>query len=106
VKSENSTISSTASGIAVGQSRRMTSRATGSSDRGRPRKPCFLASKWIWQNTPKKCMKAGTIAARMIVWYGTARYSTIRNAAAPMIGGVICPPVAAAASTAPAKCRA
>ena len=50
--------------------------------------------------------KAGTIAARMTVWYGTDRYSTIRNAAAPMIGGVIWPPVAAAASTAPAKCRA
>ena len=45
VKSENSTIRSTASGIAVGQLRRMTSRATGNSERGRPRRPYFLASK-------------------------------------------------------------
>ena len=30
-------------------------------------------------------------------------YSAIRNAAAPMIGGIICPPVDAAASTAPAN---
>ena len=30
-------------------------------------------------------------------------YSAIRNAAAPMMGGMICPPVDAAASTAPAN---
>ena len=35
--------------------------------------------------------------------YGTPVYSAIRKAAAPMIGGMICPPVDAAASTAPAN---
>ncbi len=50
-------------------------------------------------------MKAGTIAAMTIIWYGIERNSTIRNAAAPMIGGVICPPVEAAASTPAAKWR-
>ncbi len=70
-----------------------------------PRMPFFLASKCTWQKTPKKCMKAGTIAARMTVWYGTFRYSTIRKAAAPMIGGVIWPPVEAVDSTAAAKWR-
>ncbi len=55
--------------------------------------------------TPKKCMKAGTTAAAMMVWYGTFRNSIIRNAAAPSTGGVICPPVDAAASTAPANSR-
>ncbi len=54
------------SGIAVGQSRRMTSRATGSSAGESPLSPLFFASKWIWQNTPKKCMAAGTIAASTI----------------------------------------
>ena len=39
----------------------------GSSSRGSPRKPRRLASKCTWQNTPKKCMKAGTSAAIMIV---------------------------------------
>ena len=63
-----------------------------------------LASKCTCMNTPKKCMNAGTIAAMMIVWYGRFRNSTIRNAAAPMIGGVIWPPVDDAASTAAAKC--
>ena len=42
MKSENSTISSTASGMAVGQSRRMTSRATGSSDRRQAAQAVFL----------------------------------------------------------------
>jgi len=32
-----------------------------------PRMPIFLASKWTWQKTPKKCMNAGTMAATMIV---------------------------------------
>src|SRR5262245_48585173 len=45
VKPENSTISSTASGMAVGQSRRMTAVAEGSSDRGSPSSPYFFASK-------------------------------------------------------------
>ena len=35
--------------------------------------------------------------------YGTPTISAIRKAAAPMIGGMICPPVEAAASTAPAN---
>src|SRR5947199_9126681 len=35
--------------------------------------------------------------------YGTARNSAITNAAAPMTGGMICPPVDATASTAAAN---
>ena len=35
--------------------------------------------------------------------YGSPMYSDMRKAAAPMIGGIICPPVEAAASTAPAN---
>ena len=46
---------------------------------------------------------AGTIAAFTTSIYGIPTNSAIRNAAAPIIGGIICPPVDAAASTAPAK---
>ena len=42
-------------------------------------------------------------AAAKISLKGTSRYSTIIKAAAPSIGGVICPPVDAVASTAPEK---
>ena len=43
------------------------------------------------------------MALTTILEYGTPIISAIRNAAAPMIGGMICPPVDEAASTAPAK---
>ena len=46
---------------------------------------------------------AGNIALPKILEYGTPTKSAIKNAAAPMIGGIICPPVEAAASTAPAN---
>ena len=46
---------------------------------------------------------AGTAAAAMMVWYETLRNSIMRNAAAPSTGGVICPPVEEAASTAAAN---
>ena len=52
---------------------------------------------------PAKYRIAGRIAKTAMREYGTPVYSAIRNAAAPMIGGMICPPVDAAASTAPAK---
>jgi len=42
-------------------------------------------------------------AARQTLMYGTPTMSATMNAAAPMIGGIICPPVEATASTAPAK---
>src|SRR5699024_11067958 len=45
---------------------------------------------------------AGTIAAIITLLYGIFKYSAIINAAAPIIGGVIIPPVEATASTAPA----
>ena len=97
-------ISST-SGISVGQFAFSDALQVAASPRRvSPRSPRCLASKCTCMNTPKKCMNAGTIAAMMIVWYGRFRNSIIRNAAAPMIGGVICPPVDDAASTAPAKC--
>ena len=46
---------------------------------------------------------AGKIAFFATSMYGIFMYSDIRNAAAPIIGGIICPPVEAAASTAPAN---
>ena len=46
---------------------------------------------------------AGKMAARMILLNGTPRYCIIRNAAEPMIGGMIMPPVEATDSTAPAN---
>ena len=63
-------ISST-SGISVGQRWRSDSRSLGISSSVRPRRPLRLASKCTCMNTPKKCMKAGTTAAAMMVWYGT-----------------------------------
>ena len=96
---------SNTSGISVGQRLRKLSFTLGNSSAVNPRKPVRFASKCTCQNTPKKCMKAGTMAAITIVEYGKPKNSIIRNAAAPMIGGVICPPVDAAASTAPAKWR-
>ena len=52
---------------------------------------------------PVKYRTAGRIARTIIFEYGTPTKSAIRKAAAPMIGGMICPPVEAAASTAPAN---
>src|SRR5699024_5625280 len=46
---------------------------------------------------------AGSSAAFAIRQLSTPANSIIRNAAAPIIGGIICPPVDAAAATAPAK---
>ena len=46
---------------------------------------------------------AGMAAALAISMYGRFRNSTMTNAAAPMIGGMICPPVDAEASTAAAN---
>jgi hypothetical protein len=94
---------SSTSGISVGQLSTSSLRRSGSLRRVKAAQAVRFASKCTCMNTPKKCMNAGTIAAMMIVWYGTFRNSIIRNAAAPMIGGVICPPVLDAASTAAAK---
>ena len=47
--------------------------------------------------------KAGIRADTATFTYGVLVISAIINAAAPMIGGAICPPVEATASTAPAK---
>src|SRR5699024_3853116 len=47
---------------------------------------------------PVKYKAAGTTAANIIAPYETPKYSIIINAAAPMIGGMICPPVEADAS--------
>ena len=52
---------------------------------------------------PAKYSSAGTIAFVATSMYGMPMYSAIRNAAAPMIGGMIWPPEEAAASTAPAN---
>ena len=50
-----------------------------------------------------KYSTAGSIAATAIWAYGIPVISDIRNAAAPIMGGIICPPVEAAASTAAAN---
>ena len=47
-------------------------------------------------------MMAGSAACLMISEYGMPTYSTIRNAAAPITGGMICPLMDEAASIAPA----
>ena len=52
---------------------------------------------------PVKYKMAGRIALTATLAYGIPMYSAIKKAAAPMIGGMICPPVEAAASTAPAN---
>jgi hypothetical protein len=51
----------------VGQSRFSASTTSGISSGRKPRRPVRLASKCTCMKTPKKCMKAGTIAARMMV---------------------------------------
>ena len=50
-----------------------------------------------------KYKKAGIIAAKITKEYDDSRNSAIINAAAPIIGGVICPPEDAQASTAAAN---
>ena len=52
---------------------------------------------------PVKYRSAGMMAIAATSMYGMPMYSAIRNAAAPMIGGMIWPPVDEAASTAPAN---
>ena len=42
---------------------------------------------------PVKYRIAGIIAACTILMYGIPRLSAIKNAAAPIIGGISCPPV-------------
>ena len=76
---------------------------TGSSSFGIPESPSFLASRCTAIKIPAKYRIAGRIALTIICEYETPTKSAIRNAAAPMIGGMICPPVEEAASTAPAN---
>src|SRR5690606_1666156 len=52
---------------------------------------------------PVKYRMAGITAALAISMYGIPVNSAIKNAAAPMMGGIIWPPVDAAASTAAAN---
>ena len=51
----------------------------------------------------RKYMTAGISAAMAMVEYPTPKVCAIKNAPAAMIGGIICPPVDATASTAPAN---
>jgi hypothetical protein len=92
------------SGITVGQPSRTVGQSFGISSSVMPRRPRRLASKCTCTKTPQKCIAAGTAAAISSVVSGISRNSIMTKAAAPMIGGVICPPALAAASTAPAKC--
>ena len=68
-----------------------------------PFKPSRLASRCTVIKIPVKYKSAGKMARMAISLYWTPTISAIRKAAAPMIGGMICPPVEAAASTAPAN---
>ena len=52
---------------------------------------------------PAKYSAAGRTARAAMKPYSKLVYSTIRKAAAPMMGGMIWPPVEEAASTAPAN---
>ena len=54
-------------------------------------------------HTPAKYRIAGIIAALATSKYGIPMDSAIRKAAAPIMGGISCPPVEAEASTAPAN---
>src|SRR5690554_861447 len=74
------------------------SRIDGNFSFGKPRMPNFFASKWVPMKMPEKYKIAGMTAAAMIVAYDTPKYSIMMNAAAPMTGGMICPPVEADAS--------
>ena len=77
--------------------------ATGRCSFGRPRRPRLSASKGTFVKMPVKYSSAGIQAASAIVPYEQPMYSVMMNAAAPITGGMICPPVDAVASTAPAK---
>jgi len=77
----------------------MSTRATSSS----PPMPAREASRWTITQTPKKKTTAGMAAATMTSAYGMPVNSTMRNAAAPITGGSICPPEDAEASTPPAN---
>src|SRR5690625_60955 len=79
-------------------------RHEGSSAFGIPLMPVRLASKCTEKKTPRKYSSAGTMAMTMISLYGIWVYSAMMNAAAPMIGGMIWPPVEAVASVAAATC--
>ncbi len=68
-----------------------------------PRSPLFSASRWTAIRTVPKYRMAGINAARIIVVYGIPVISAMTKAAAPIIGGISCPPVEAPASTAPAN---
>ena len=68
-----------------------------------PFRPSFFASRCTEMKMPVKYKIAGRMALTATCAYGMPMYSAIRNAAAPMIGGMIWPPVEAAASTAPAN---
>src|SRR5690625_2330326 len=70
----------------------------GNCDFGNPKIPNRFASKWVPIKIPVKYNTAGIAAASMMVEYATPKYSIIINAAAPITGGMICPPVDADAS--------
>jgi hypothetical protein len=65
-----------------------------------PRLAAMMSTK---RNTVAKYRNAGSTESFTTSMYGSCVYSAIRNAPAPMIGGMICPPVDAAASMPPAS---
>ena len=67
-----------------------------------PFRPILHASRWTMYTSAMYEMMAGRKACLMTSTYEIPTYSTIRNAAAPITGGVNCPLVEAATSTAPA----
>src|SRR5690606_19421345 len=54
-----------------------------------PSNPKRFASKWVIIQMPEKYKIAGMVAAFAISQYPTPANSIMRNAAAPMIGGII-----------------
>ena len=81
----------------------MRGQVLGSLSLGRPFRPRRLASRWTLIQMPTKYSSAGMTATTMSCRYGTPTVSLMRKAALPMTGGMIWPPVEAAASTAPAN---
>ncbi len=103
VRPENSSQTSTNSGISRYQRSLTAAQALGHSSFGRPLRPARLASRWTIQNTEPKYSSAGISAALAISTKGTLMVSAMMKATAPITGGMIWLPIEDVASTPPAK---
>ena len=65
-------------------------------------RPLLRACRCTTNSTEAKNSSAGIRPARMMLTYAVPTISAMMKAAAPMTGGMICPPVETTASMAPA----